>query len=437
MRICHACRKENARGSAMEFLTRINDFLSALFCACFTYQIIYLAVALLKRPKPLPPAVPRRYAAILCARNEEAVIGNLIESIHAQKYPGGLVDVYVCADNCTDGTAAVARARGAIVFERFDSMRIGKGYALDFLFERLRASGVFARYDGFFFFDADNLLHEDFIAEMNKSFAAGNRIVTSYRNSKNYGDNWISAGYSLWFLRDAQYMNNPRMQLKTSSVVGGTGFLVAREVIEKNGGWPFHLLTEDTEFTIDSVLSGEFIAYCGNAILYDEQPTSFRQSWRQRLRWSRGYLQVLRKYGVRLVSGVFRGGKRGYACFDMLMAILPAIVLTLACALLNAGGALYSLIVLREPVLGTLCGELLRWFGGMYVTLLATGAVTLASEWKRIYCSSFRKVFFLFTFPLFMMTYLPVSVAALFQKAEWKPIRHSVSKTLADLRDAA
>lgn len=347
------------------------------------------------------------------------------------------MDVYVCADNCTDGTAAVARARGAIVFERFDSMRIGKGYALDFLFERLRASGVFARYDGFFFFDADNLLHEDFIAEMNKSFAAGNRIVTSYRNSKNYGDNWISAGYSLWFLRDAQYMNNPRMQLKTSSVVGGTGFLVAREVIEKNGGWPFHLLTEDTEFTIDSVLSGEFIAYCGNAILYDEQPTSFRQSWRQRLRWSRGYLQVLRKYGVRLVSGVFRGGKRGYACFDMLMAILPAIVLTLACALLNAGGALYSLIVLREPVLGTLCGELLRWFGGMYVTLLATGAVTLASEWKRIYCSSFRKVFFLFTFPLFMMTYLPVSVAALFQKAEWKPIRHSVSKTLADLRDAA
>ena len=146
---------------------------------------------------------------------------------------------------------------------------------------------------------------------------------------------------------------------------------------------------------------------------------------------------MLHKYGARLVSGVFRGGKRGYACFDMLMAILPAIVLTLACALLNAGGALYSLIVLREPVLGTLCGELLRWFGGMYVTLLATGAVTLASEWKRIYCGSFRKVFFLFTFPLFMMTYLPVSVAALFQKAEWKPIRHSVNKTLADLRDAA
>ena len=421
----------------MAFLTRINDVLSALFCVFFAYQIVYLLIALFRRGKPLPPAAPRRYAALICARNEEAVIGNLIDSIRAQKYPAGLVDVYVCADNCTDSTAKLARAHGAVVFERFDALRIGKGYALDFLFERLRASGAFPRYEGFFFFDADNLLHEDFIAEMNKSFAAGNRIVTGYRNSKNFGDNWISAGYSLWFLRDAQYMNNPRMQLGTSSVVSGTGFLVARSVIEKNGGWPFHLLTEDTEFTIDSVLSGEFIAYCGSAILYDEQPTSFRQSWHQRLRWSRGYLQVLRKYGRRLAGGMFRGGKRGYACFDMLMAILPAIVLTLACTLLNAGGALYSLIVLHEPVFGTLLAELLRWFGGMYVTLLLTGGITLASEWKHIYCSSFRKVFFLFTFPLFMMTYLPVSVAALFQKAEWKPIRHSVSKTLSDLRDAA
>lgn len=422
----------------MEFLTRINDFLSVLFCASFAYQIVYLVVALLKRAKPLPPAAPRRYAAILCARNEEAVIGNLIDSIHAQKYPAGLVDVYVCADNCTDSTAQIARGRGATVFERFDALHIGKGYALDFLFEQLRATGVFSRYDGFFFFDADNLLHEDFIAEMNKCFAAGNRIITSYRNSKNFGDNWISAGYSLWFLRDAQYMNRPRMLLKTSSAVGGTGFLVARTVIEQIGGWPFHLLTEDTEFTIESVLSGEFIAYCGNAILYDEQPTRFRQSWHQRLRWSRGYLQVLRKYGRRLVSGVFHGGRRGFTCFDMLMAILPAIVLTLACAFLNAGGALYSILVLHNPaVLGTLGVELLRWFGGMYAMLFATGTITLASEWKRIYCGAFRKVFFLFTFPLFMMTYLPISVAALFYKPQWKPIRHSVSKTLAELKDAA
>lgn len=147
---------------------------------------------------------------------------------------------------------------------------------------------------------------------------------------------------------------------------------------------------------------------------------------------------MLHKYGGRLVSGMFCGKGHRFACFDMLMAILPAIVLTLACAFLNAGGALYSILVLHNPaVLGTLGVELLRWFGGMYAMLFATGTITLASEWKRIYCGAFRKVFFLFTFPLFMMTYLPISVAALFYKPQWKPIRHSVSKTLAELKDAA
>ena len=417
----------------MDFLWWANNALSAVFCFCFAYQVVYLIIALFKAPKPLLPAAPRRYGVLICARNEAAVIGQLIDSIHAQDYPQDCIDIYVCADNCNDGTAAIARIHGATVFERFDRTRVGKGYALDHLFARLRERGVFQKYDGFLFFDADNLLHRDFIAEMNKAFAAGGRIITSYRNSKNYGDNWISAGYSLWFLRDAKYMNNPRMMLGTSSVVSGTGFLVARQVIEENGGWPFHLLTEDTEFTIHSVLAGEHIAYCGSAILYDEQPTAFRQSWHQRLRWSRGYLQVLKKYGAQLVTGMFRGGKKAFACFDMLMAILPAIVLTVVSLLLSAGSAIYTLLTTGSFPLGALAMELLRCFAGMYLTLFITGFITLCTEWGRIYCSPPRKIAYLFTFPLFMLTYLPVSIAALFKKAEWKPIRHSVSKTVEEL----
>lgn len=421
----------------MEVFTRINGVLSALLCLSFAYQIIYLLAALLVRERPLPQAAPRRYAALVCARNEEAVIGNLIDSLRAQRYPSSLLDVYVCADNCTDGTAACARAHGAAVVERFDTARVGKGYAIDHLLGWLRRTGAFSRYAGFFFFDADNLLHEDFVDQMNRTFSAGCRVVTSYRNSKNYGDNWITAGYSLWFLRDAQYMNRPRMLLGASSVVGGTGFLVAREVLEQLGGWPFHTLTEDTEFTADCVLRGERIGYCGRAVFYDEQPVRFAQSWRQRMRWARGFLQVLGRYGGRLLGGMLRGGRRGYACFDLLMSILPAIVLTLACALVSLAGALYGGLVLHAPVWPTLGAQLAGWFAGMYGTLLLAGALTLLTEWKRIYCPAVKKLLYLFTFPLFMMTYLPVSLAALFCRVEWKPIRHSVNKTLEQLRRAA
>ena len=136
---------------------------------------------------------------------------------------------------------------------------------------------------------------------MNKVFDSGYKVITSYRNSKNYDSNWISAGYSLWFLREAKYLNNSRMQLGTSCAISGTGFLVSAEIIRNNGGWIHHLLTEDIEFTVDSVIHGVKIGYAANAILYDEQPTLFRQSYNQRLRWAKGFYQVFAKYGLGLV----------------------------------------------------------------------------------------------------------------------------------------
>lgn len=111
------------------------------------------------------------------------------------------------------------------------------------------------------------------------------------------------------------------MLLGTSCAVSGTGFLFSRQVLARQGGWPFHLLTEDIQFTAACLLAGERIGYCPQAVFYDEQPVDFGQSWRQRLRWARGYVQVLRHYGLGLLRGLFRKG--GFACFDMLMSILP------------------------------------------------------------------------------------------------------------------
>ena len=75
----------------------------------------------------------------------------------------------------------------------------------------LRRTTPRAGYEGYFIFDADNLLDANYVAEMNKVFDSGCRVITSYRNSKNYDSNWISAGSALWFLREAKYLNNSRM----------------------------------------------------------------------------------------------------------------------------------------------------------------------------------------------------------------------------------
>ena len=409
----------------------INYIIAVLFCACYAYQFLYLAVPLFKRRRRQPDAIKlHRYAVLICARNEEAVIGQLISSIKNQTYPADLIHIFVCADNCTDRTAEFAELAGATVFERFDVRRVGKGYALNFLLRQISLCYLPEMFDGFFVFDADNILEPDYISEMNKTFCEGYNIVTGYRNSKNYADNWISAGYSLWFLRESQYLNRPRYLLGTSAAVSGTGFMFSRKILERIGSWKYYLLTEDIEFTIDSVIAGEKIGYCENAMLYDEQPTGFKQSIRQRLRWAKGYIQVFCGYGGALTRGIF--SRNFFSCYDMSMAIMPAMVLSLASVIVNLTTLLLNLG--SPEVWQSVATSFGQSCLNIYLTFLLIGAVTLISEWRKIHAPAIKKMLYLATFPLFMFTYIPISVAALFVNVEWKPIVHERSKSLTEIK---
>ena len=211
--------------------------------------------------------------------------------------------------------------------------------------------------------------------------------------------------------------------------MSGTGFLFTRRILERCGGWRFFLLTEDIEFTIDNVTGGVKIGYCPDAITYDEQPVTFRQSWRQRMRWSRGYMQVFARYGGRLLLGMLRGS---FSCYDMAMSIMPAAILTGLSIVVNIGAAIATLVSGGDwAVLGTAVWQTVA---GLYLTLFAVGAITTLSEWKNIRCTAAKKVLYAFTFPLFMLTFVPICIAAMFKNPGWQPILHT--RTLADLSQA-
>ncbi len=408
----------------MRFADVTNTVTVALFLVCYFYQFLYIPTALLRKLPAAPQAAPGRIAVLIAARNEEAVLGNLLGSIRAQHYPQNLLHTYVIADNCTDRTAEIARAGGAVCVERRDPSLVGKGYALNTLLRFIRDVEK-EGYDAYVVIDADNLLDPDFIQNIWNTRCSGCDIVTCCRNSKNYADNWISAGYSLWYLREAQYLNRPRMLLGSSCNVSGTGFLFSDRILQKYGGWNFFLLVEDIEFSIDNILDGEKIAYCENAVLYDEQPTNFAQSVRQRMRWSRGYLQVIEKYGRRLFAGIFRGD---FSCFDMTMNILPAAILTVTNLTINLGCAIA--VFVSGGDLQLLLLSLLRAAGGIYLTAFVLGMITTITERKQIHASALQKILYMFTFPLFMFTYVPICIAALFVNPGWKPIRHKCAKTI-------
>ena len=408
-----------------------NLLLAVLMTLIYFYQLAYLAVGFVRRRRwNIPQArVQHRYAAVICARNEAGVIQNLIRSLKQQNYPEELLDIYVVADNCTDSTARVARRAGAIVYERFDQARKGKGYAMDYLFRTLAREGK-DRYDGYLIFDADNLVDPEFTAEMNRVFDTGKYdAVTCYRNSSNFGDNWISAGYGIWFLREARFLNFPRMLIGSSCHVSGTGFLVSAGVIRENGGWPYHLLTEDIEFSVDCAVRGRRIGYCEKAVVYDEQPVTFQQSWDQRMRWSKGFYQVNAKYGISLARGIVKErGRSSLSCYDMLATVAPGMLLTLAMLVFNT---VLCLIWLAAPtylvprVLGVAVGFIASTVASFYLFLLLYGLLTVLCEWKNIHIPAWKKLLYTLTFPLFMFTYIPISLAALLKKVEWTPIYHS------------
>ena len=409
----------------LDIFKYVNIFIGSFFMLSYSYQVVYLFVGTVIKPKKFAWAKEtNRYAFVIAAKDEENVISQLCDSIFLQSYPRSLIDVFVVADNCTDSTALIARECGAYVYERFNKEKIGKGYALEFLFEKIKEHFGFDYYEGFFVVDADNILDRHYVCEMNRCVSAKNKLIMCYRNSKNYGDNWISAGYSLWFLRASRHLNNPRQYFNLSAEITGTGFFVHKDIIKRDGGWITHCLIEDIEFTVQNVMRGEKIAFCNDAIVYDEQPTRFMQSYHQRKRWIKGYIYILKTYGVKLFSKFFCG--KGFSNFDMIMAVSPAFFISSFALLFNV--VMLVLIPIIDPTLA-LAAFRIAIIGVLssYILFFFVGLITALCEWGRIHASSGRKIWSLFTFPLFMMTYVPITFAAIFTKAEWRHIEHHAS----------
>lgn len=415
------------------FILVFNLCVLAIFTVCYSYQLFYVFAVFARKPKDLVASKNHRYAVLVSGRNEALVIGNLIDSINAQNYPSELIDTFIIADNCTDNTAEVAREHGAIVFERDDKVKQGKSWALDYAIKRIFSEYADKKYEGYFVFDADNVVDPDFVAEMNKTFDNGFRVVTSYRNSKNFDSSWVSAASSLWFLREGKYLSQARSVLGNAScLISGTGFLISREILERDGGWTHHLLTEDIEFSVDNILQGERIGYARKAIVYDEQPITFSASWNQRMRWSRGFYQVLVNYGGRLFKSTLKGN---FACFDAFMTIAPAMILSLVSVAVNSVCLLIGFLDLSlTDTITTACVSSIAMTAvNFYLMFFIFGALTTITERKQIHASNKACVKNVFVFPLFMFTYLPIAIIAMFKKVEWKPIAHTVSVTAAEV----
>ncbi len=394
-----------------------------------------------------------RYAVLVAARNEEAVIGHLLDSIRKQDYPQKLVDIFVVADNCTDATASIARTSGAICYERTDPAHRTKGYALQFLVEQIRRDYGIDAYDGYFIFDADNLLKSDYIRRMNDAFDSGEKIITSYRNTKNFSDNWISASYGIHWLRTIRTEHRARSVFHLATRIQGTGFLFANELIRN--GWNYTSLTEDRAFCADAVALGYRISYQDTAEFYDEQPTDLQIAFRQRIRWAKGHLQAFAETGSQLFKHIFMPAALGdgqassasaselhrlsdtlrlrFMSFDILTVVFPRSLISSFRKFLVGLLSLIMIFQFENSIASFALGLLSAFLLSYTANIFMASYIFFIERCRIPTMPLHKKIRYCFTFPLFDIIGRLSMIIALFTKVEWKPIPHTAKVDISEI----
>jgi len=272
----------------------------------------------------------KTFALLVAAHNEEAVIANIIESLKMLDYPKELYDIFIIADNCNDDTAKISKGFNVNVLERNDRWKVGKGYALEWAFEKI--FNMEKKYDAVAVFDADNIISKNFLTEMNNKMMEGYKVVQGYLDSKNPHDTWITESYSISFWTANRIFQLARNNIGLSNQLGGTGFIIETSLL-KQLGWGATCLTEDLEFTCKLVLNGYKVGWAHDAVVYDEKPLTLKQSWNQRKRWMQGFSDVASRYFFPLMKKAFT--KFDFISFDCaLYSIQPFITLLLGLSLL-------------------------------------------------------------------------------------------------------
>lgn len=390
------------------------------------YNIVLAAFSLRKNRRAPYPEPRHRFAFLVAARNEEAVIGNLIESLRLQHYPRDLFDIVVVPNNCTDRTRYVAEQAGARILLCDTPVR-SKGDVLNFAFPELSQPRF--GYDAICVVDADNLVHPDFLLAMNQALLDGSKVAQGYRDSKNPIDTAVSSCHSIYFWLVNRFISGARKKAGLSAQIGGSGFMISTDTIRQLGDLRFATMLEDMELVVFCYLKGVRVDFVRDAVVFDEQPLTFVQSWKQRSRWSGGTYHISEIYSRSVTKTMYR--TRMMLGIDLVSLIrAPHIhVMWFASMIVSVCLKLFYVMENKLPP-----AELWTFFLISVATswLLMTGtALFIVLLEKKLQPGMWRGIL---TFWFFVMSWLPINIICLFRKpAAWVQIRHERSIRIQDM----
>lgn len=411
-----------------------------LLLLIFFYYVAISAFGWKKRKEmnKLDFPIVNRFALLVAAHNEEAVIGSIVKNLKKINYPKDMYDIFVIADNCEDNTAEIARGYGAKVHERFDNVKKGKGHSLEWMFKRIFA--MEAKYDAISVLDADNLVSSNFLLEMNKHLCLGHKVVQGYLDSKNPNDTWISGNNSIAFWVSNRLIQLPRYYLGLSCYLGGTGFIIATSVL-KEIGWGANSLVEDLEFSLKLILRGLKVYWAHDAVIYDEKPLKLGQSWKQRKRWMQGHFDCTKRYFMHLLVKAIK--QKNPAAFDAVMYLTQPFIVVSNGVIIASGFVFVMYKIINKLIASGLMSTLLRivqylgdrntiftafvMFGSLYFCVMF---VLLEKKLK-----SLRILKYLMLVPIYNLTWVPIIIQGFIHRnnREWSHTLHIRALDIAEM----
>ena len=365
------------------------------------------------------------FAILIPARDESKVISNLLDSIKKQTFKIDSKDIYIIVESRKDKTVSIAKKRDVNIIYRKNLTNRRKGYALDDAIKEILKKKK--HYDAYFIFDADNVLDRNYFKEMVKTYKKGYDIGIGYRNTKNGNSSIFSACSSLTFSMINTFSNNYKMKHNLTLTVSGTGFYIKGEILEELGGYPFNSLTEDYEFTLYATLNDLTSTYNTKAKYFDEQPTDYATTIKQRTRWVKGYFDSRRKYYPLLKNKASRKDNNYPSVYIALVGVKPYVLFVISVILYLAN--LIFRIISNSIVKIEVYTLLLQFFLiilAIYIVLLLFTGILLIKEKDNLRLNRKMKIKSLFFNPLFLASYVKCLYLALKNKdLTWEKIEHT------------
>lgn len=407
-------------------LTQIMQILIFVI-GCYFFSISIFGWIKKKEDASLNYPPKTKFALVVAAHNEEIVIAHIVDSLFRQNYPRELYDVFVIADNCSDKTAEIAEEHGARVFVRENKDERGKGYALEWMFNKIY--NMEENYDAIAVFDADNLVSSNFLYEMNIQLSKDYKVVQGYIDSKNPFDSWITCSYSIAFWLSNRIFQLPRYNLGLSCSLCGTGFCVDLDVLKKIG-WGATCLTEDLEFTMKLALNNIKIGWAHNAVVYDEKPITLIQSWKQRTRWMQGHADCASRFLIPLFKKAFKEASLiSFDCALYLFQPLRFILLGLATIMM------WIQTIYPESPFFNLRYVFPTVVWQVYVILQSLYGPSIIIAEKKF---SLKVIFGFLLYPIYCLTWVPITIQGFLSKnnKNWHHTLHTREISIKDLEKA-